>query len=251
MYHFLRDTRLIFVSALKDTWRNPVWIVVGLTQPTLYLLLYAPLLENVPGLGGTNAYNTFVPGLLIMTALFSSLFVGIDVLTKLRSGVIERLRVTPVNRTAIVLGMVLRDVLMLWLQCAVLCVVSLLFGFRPSLLGIGILFGLMALVGVSLSSLSYALALAVKDENAFFSTVNMFSLPLLLLSGVFLPLSFAPRWMQIAAEINPMAHAIDAARALVNGTASDPSVLIAFAIFLVISVIFAYWLSRTIRQVTA
>jgi ABC-2 type transport system permease protein len=237
MTHLLNDTRLIFLSSVKETLRNPIWIIVGMTQPIMYLLLYAPLLENVPGLGGANAYNTFVPGLLIMTALFGSLFVGFDILSKLRSGVIERLRVTPVNRLAIVLGMVL--------QCAVLCSASLLFGFRPNLAGVFILFGLMALVGVSMSSLSYALALAVKDENALASSVNMFSLPLLLLSGVFLPLSFAPRWMQIAAEINPMAHAIDAARALVDGALGDPSVIIGFVAFL------ALWLSRSIRQATA
>jgi ABC-2 type transport system permease protein len=251
MTHLLRDTRLIFLSSIKETLRNPIWIIVGMTQPIMYLLLYAPLLENVPGLGGANAYNTFVPGLLIMTALFGSLFVGFDILSKLRSGVIERLRVTPIHRLAIVLGMVLRDVLMLLLQCTVLCGASLLFGFRPNLTGVFILYGLMALVGVSMSSLSYALALAVKDENALASSVNMFSLPLLLLSGVFLPLSFAPRWMQIAAEVNPMAHAIDAARALVDGALGDPSVLIGFVAFLALGVAFAYWLSRSIRQATA
>ena len=251
MTQLLNDTRLIFLSSIKETLRNPIWIIVGMTQPIMYLLLYAPLLENIPGMGGASAYNTFVPGLLIMTALFGSLFVGFDILSKLRSGVIERLRVTPVNRLAIVLGMVLRDVLMLLLQCTVLCGVALFFGFRPNLTGVFILYGLMALVGVSMSSLSYALALAVKDENALASSVNMFSLPLLLLSGVFLPLSFAPRWMQIVAEINPMAHAIDAARALVDGTLSDPSVGIGFVAFLALGVAFAYWLSRSIRQATA
>jgi ABC-2 type transport system permease protein len=130
-------------------------------------------------------------------------------------------------------------------------VASLLFGFRPSLAGVFVLYALMALVGVSMSSLSYALALAVKDENALASSVNMFSLPLLLLSGVFLPLSFAPRWMQIAAEINPLAHAIDAARALVDGILTDQSVIIGFVAFLALGIVFAYWLSRAIRQATA
>jgi ABC-2 type transport system permease protein len=251
MNHLLNDTRLIFLASIKETWRNPIWIIVGLMQPIMYLLLYAPLLENVPGLGGANAYNTFVPGLLIMTALFGSLFVGFDILSKLRSGVIERLRVTPINRLAIVLGMVLRDVLMLLLQCTVLCVASLLFGFRPHPAGILLLYGLMTLVGISMSSLSYSLALMVKDENALASSVNMFSLPLLLLSGVFLPLTFAPQWMQTVAQINPMTHAIDASRALVEGSLGHPSVLIGFVAFLVLGVAFATWLSRSIRQATA
>ncbi|MDX2140897.1 MAG: ABC transporter permease [Chloroflexota bacterium] len=247
----LRDTRLIFGSAFTETLRNPIWIIVGLTQPIMYLLLYGPLLENVPGMGGANAYNTFVPGLLIMTALFSSLFVGFDLITKLRNGVIERLRVTPVSRLAIVLGMVAKDVLMLLLQCTVLCVASLLFGFRPDLLGIVALYALMILIGVAMSSLSYGLALAVRDENALASSVNMFSLPLLLLSGVFLPLTFAPQWMQTVAQINPLTHAIDAARALIVGTFSEPSVLIGFSVFAVLTVLFAMWVNSAIRQATA
>jgi ABC-2 type transport system permease protein len=251
MTKLLRDTRLIFLSSFKETLRNPVWIIVGMTQPIIYLLLYAPLLENVPGMGGAQAYNSFVPGLLIMTALFGSLFAGFDIITKLRSGVIERLRVTPISRLAIVLGMVVRDVLMLLTQCTVLCVAALFFGFRPDLTGVVFLYLLMALVGVSMSSLSYAFALAVKDENALASSVNMFTLPLLLLSGIFLPLTFAPRWMQIVAEINPLAHAIDASRAMVNGIWSEPSVVIGFGAFLVLGTLFAYWLSRSIRQATA
>jgi ABC-2 type transport system permease protein len=247
----LRDTRLIFGSAIKETLRNPVWIIVGLTQPIMYLVLYAPLLENVPGLGGANAYNTFVPGLLIMTALFGSLFVGFDLIAKLRNGVIERLRVTPVSRLAIVLGMVMKDVLMLLMQCTVLCVASLFFGFRPDLLGVVALYGLMILIGVAMSSLSYGLALAVRDENTLASSVNMFSLPLLLLSGVFLPLTFAPQWMQTVAQVNPLTHAIDAARALIVGAFSEPSVLIGFGVFAVLTVLFAVWVNNAIRQATA
>lgn len=247
----LRDTSLIFGSAIKETLRNPIWIIVGLTQPIMYLLLYAPLLENIPGLGGANAYNTFVPGLLIMTALFSALFVGFDLITKLRNGVIERLRVTPVSRLAIVMGMVAKDVCMLLMQCGVLCIASLFFGFRPDVAGVVVLFGLMILIGVAMSSLSYGLALAVRDENALASSVNMFSLPLLLLSGVFLPLTFAPAWMQTVAQINPLTHAIDAARALIVGAFSEPSVLIGFGVFAALTVVFALWVNRAIRQATA
>lgn len=247
----LRDTRLIYGSAIKETLRNPIWIIVGLTQPIMYLLLYAPLLENIPGLGGAAAYNTFVPGLLIMTALFSSLFVGFDLISKLRNGVIERLRVTPVSRLAIVLGLVSKDVTMLLTQCGLLCVASLLFGFRPDLLGVVLLFGLMTLIGVAMSSLSYGLALAVRDENALASSVNLFSLPLLLLSGVFLPLTFAPQWMQTVAQINPLTHAIDAARALIDGAFANPSILIGFGLFGVLTVLCAIWVTRAIRQATA
>lgn len=251
MKRVLRDTRLIFLASVKETLRNPIWVIVGLMQPIMYLLLYAPLLKNVPGLGGDDAYNVFVPGLLIITALFSSLFVGFGLIEKLRSGVLERLRVTPVSRLAIVLGMVARDVLMLLVQCTVLCVSALFFGFRPDALGVAILYGLMILIGVAMASLSYGMALALKDENALASMANLFTLPLLLLSGVLLPLTFAPQWMRTIADVNPLAYAIDAARALVAGSTGDPSVLIGFAAFAVLTALFALWVTRSIRHAVA
>ena len=80
------------------TLRNPVWVFMGLMQPILYLLLFGPLLNNVarmPGFPPGGAFNVFVPGILVMTALFGSVFVGFGLCDELREGVVERMRVTP------------------------------------------------------------------------------------------------------------------------------------------------------------
>src|ERR1044071_10432069 len=91
----LRDTWLVFGRQIQLFLRNPVWLIVGIIQPVLYLLLFAPLLK--PALGAkTNAeaYQTFVPGLLVLLAIFGALFVGFGLIAELRAGVIERSRVT-------------------------------------------------------------------------------------------------------------------------------------------------------------
>src|ERR1700757_1999909 len=102
---FIHDTWFIFRRQVRLVLRNPAFLTIGLLQPILYLVLFGPLLANLPagslssGSGGTaHAYRFFVPGLLIQLALFGSTFVGFAIISDWRSGVIERYRVTPVNR---------------------------------------------------------------------------------------------------------------------------------------------------------
>src|SRR5262245_32456393 len=111
MFKFLRELRLIFARNFIRTLRNPVWLMIGLMQPILYLLFFAPLLDGlrIPGFNqGNSALNGFIPGLLVMTAMFGMAFSGSGVLPDLSSGMIERLRVTPASRLALLLGMLLQ-----------------------------------------------------------------------------------------------------------------------------------------------
>ena len=124
----LRDTWLVFGRYLGLFLRNPVWVVIGVVQPLLYLLLFAPLLKSIaamPGFPPGGAYNVFVPGLLIQLGLFGASGVGFSLIAELRFGVVERLRVTPVSRLALLLGRALRDMLTLLIQSLLLVLVAL------------------------------------------------------------------------------------------------------------------------------
>src|SRR5919199_1202995 len=110
----LRDTGLIFQRQMLLLLRNPVWILVGIFQPVMYLLLFAPLLK--PALQvrtNAQAYELFVPGLLVLLAIFGGLFQGFGLIAELRAGIIERSRVTPVSRLALLLNTVAQLVLLL------------------------------------------------------------------------------------------------------------------------------------------
>lgn len=254
MARLIRDTRLLFVAHVLRTLRMPVWLIVGLFQPVCYILLFAPLLKNLagaPGFPRDGAYNVFTPGLLILMALFGAAFAGMGIIQDLRSGVIERLRVTPVNRLALVLGMVLRDTLTLLIQGSLLIVVALLLGMTPDWRGVALALLLLVVIGVTMASASYGMALALKEENALASTVNLFALPLLLLSGVMLPLSLAPEVLRNIAKANPFAYAVDGARAMVNGHLGDAAVAQALVIFGVLAVLALVWATRSMRQATA
>ena len=251
MAKLFRDTWLLFKSNLRSTLRNPIWIFVGLFQPICYLLLFAPLLKNLansPGFPKGGAYNIFTPGLLIIISLYSAAFVGFNLVEWLRSGMLERLRVTPVNRLALLMGLVSRDVVMLLAQCALLAGLALLMGFQPDVSGLLILLPMLIIIGTLMASCSYALALATKDEGTLASALNLFILPLTLLSGIMLPLSFAPQILQNIAKFNPFTYAVDAARALVAGHMDDTSVMRAFVIFAVLAVLGLIWATRSLRH---
>ncbi len=253
MRKFLRETRLLFVSRVKRTLRNPVWAMIGLLQPVLYLLLFAPLLDGlrIPGFSQTSSLNLFVPGLVIMLALFGASFSGFGIMEDLRSGVLERLRVTPANRLSLLLGMVLHDVLVFLTQCAVLVVVAAIMGMQVNMLGIVTLFGLLVLLGMLMVFVSYALTLILKDEGALAAILSTITQPLLLLSGVLLPLTLAPRLLQTLAELNPLSHTVSAARALVSGQFGDQNILLAFGIIAVLVALASIWATRIFRQATA
>jgi ABC-2 type transport system permease protein len=250
----IRDGWLLFRVYLTATLRNPVWIVVGLFQPACYLLLFTPLLKRVtvaPGFPAGGALRVFTPGLLVMMGMFGTAFVGFGLIADLRAGVIERLRVTPVSRLAMLLGRAARDVMMLLAQTGVLLAVAWLLGLQASLGGIALTLLLVVLIGLLMASFSYSLALAVRDEDALASTLNFCMLPLMLLSGIMLPLSLAPRWLQSLGAINPLSYAVDAARALFGGNLADPAVMQGFAIMAALAAVAVWYAARSFRNATA
>ena len=146
----LRDTWLIFRRSVILTLRQPTWLLFGIMYPVLYLVLFGPLLDKAVGSagGGVSATNWFVPGLLVQVALFGSAFVVFGLIAELRYGVVERMRVTPMSRTAMLLGRSLRDVVLLLLQALIMIVLAIPFGLHIDPLGILVTFGLLALIAL-------------------------------------------------------------------------------------------------------
>jgi ABC-2 type transport system permease protein len=254
MKKLISDTYLLGKNELLIQVRNPLWLLFGLFQPIVYLLLFAPFLTAIahtPGFPTGNAIQFFAPGLLILNALFNAAFAGFGLIDKLRSGFLERIRVTPVSRLAIVLGFVLRNSVVLIVQSALLLLTALLFGLRIDPVGTLIVAVLMMLIGITMASLSYAIALLVKDEGTLAAVTNFFTLPLVILSGVMLPVAFAPASIRTIARFDPFSYAVDAARALLNGTPDDPSVLHAFALFSVLGVIALWSFIKAMREAVA
>ncbi|GAA3115542.1 ABC transporter permease [Planomonospora alba] len=229
--------------------RNPVWPLFGIMQPILYLLLFAPLLTSITPNGTLEeALVMFTPAALVMIALFGTMFSGFGMINETRNGVLERLAVSQAWRPAIVLGRVAKDVIMLVLQSLIILGVAALMGLRVGLPAVGLVLLLMAAAGLFAANLSYGLALAVRDENGMSQIVQFFLVPLMLLSGLMLPISVAPDWMQAVARFNPLYYAVEAGRALFAGDFSDGTVPVAFGLFLALSVLTLTWSLRSLRK---
>ncbi|HKW69991.1 MAG TPA: ABC transporter permease [Candidatus Dormibacteraeota bacterium] len=235
-----RDTWLVFGRYFGLLIHNPVWVVLGVLNPVLYLILFAPLLKPIAAMRGFppgGAYNVFVPGLLVQLGLFGASGVGFSLISELRAGVIERLRVTPVSRVALLFGRALRDMVTIAIQALILILISLPFGLSIHPVGVVVVLLLIGLIGLLTASIAYAVALAVKSEDSYAPIVFTSALPILLLSGVLLPMNIAPQWLQDIAAVNPLLYAVDAARHIFLGNLSDPSVTKGVVILVVLSVI--------------
>jgi len=216
---FARDTGIVFRRQLRLSLREPAWVAIGLLQPVLYLVLFGPLLKPLAAqLGTTNAYTLFVPGLLVQLAIFGSLFVGFGLIGEVRDGVIEAERVTPASRTALLLGRVTKDMLTLAVQGAILILLGFAFGMTGSPIGILLGYLLALLLTGAVACAGYALALAVKTEDSLAAVANGVTLPILLLSGILLPMTLAPEWLQAISNVIPIKHIVDGIRNLFAGT---------------------------------
>ena len=250
MSKFIRDVWLVFIRQVTLILRNPVWIIVGIIQPLFFLLLFGPLVKGIPvaGVGGNEAYRFFVPGLLVQLAMFGTLFVGFALIAELRAGVIERMRVTPVSRVALLLGRSGRDVLTLLIQAGILTALAVPFGLSVRLGDLALAFALLALIALLLSATSYAIALKLRSEDALAPLLNMVVNPILLLSGILLPMRLGPEWLRDIARWNPFSWAVDAARALFAGNPGDPNVWKALVIIGALAVAAAFWASRSFAR---
>ncbi|HXR71433.1 ABC transporter permease [Actinocrinis sp.] len=226
----LRDTRLIFRRQLRLSLRNPAWLIIGVIQPILYLALFGPLVKHfvsAPGASSDQAWRIFVPGLLVQLGLFGSLFVGFAIIAEWRAGVIERMRVTPVSRFALLFGRVLRDMIALLVQSTILVLTGLIMGLRAPVGGVLFALAFIAVLAISMSSLSYAVGLALKSEDSLAPLLNSVAVPVLLLSGILLPITrqSAPSWLYYLSRINPFRYIVDAMREVFLGTYADLTVL--------------------------
>ncbi|MFJ5231399.1 ABC transporter permease [Kitasatospora sp. NPDC088391] len=244
----LRDTWLVFQRHLVLLARSPLQIVLGVAQPVVYLALFAPLLKPALASMGAgsmaDAYRIYVPGMLVALALGGGLYVGFGLLAELGAGVVERVRVTPVSRVALLLGRALRDVVTLALQAALIIVLTLPLGLAVRLQDVLLAYLLLALISLSSAATSYGLALRIGNPDTLGQVVNNLAQPLMLLSGTLLPLALAPLWLRRIADWNPFSWAVAGMREVFAGHPGDSAVLRSLAVLAVVALAALTWSAR-------
>ncbi len=247
-----RDTRLVMGRELRPILTNPLSMTFSLVQPLVFLALFGPLLDQVAGVGEGPVLQWFVPGIVVMSALFATSMTGSNLQLEMQTGSHERMLVAPLSRPSLLLGRSLKEIVPVVAQTVLIVVVAIPFGFRAEPLGMLLGLAMLALFGVGLGSFSYALAVASKGQDWIFWTVQqMLLFPLLLLSGILLPLDDAPGWMAALSAANPLTYVVDAERLLFDGAVGRGVVLQGFVAAGIVAVTGIAVGIRTMRSGTA
>jgi ABC-2 type transport system permease protein len=249
---FVRESFIVFRRQLRMNLRNPAWVIIGALQPVLYLLLFGPLLTPLVDRFGTdNAYTFFVPGLLVQLGIFGAFFAGFSLIGEWREGVIEAERVTPASRTALLVGRLGRDVLQLLVQALILVALGYAMGMDASVRGMVLGVVLTMLLGGACAAASNALALTTKSEDVMAPVINMVMMPVLLLSGILLPMTIGPGWLERASDFMPVRHVVDAVRGSFLGDFAVDTLLWGTVWTLVLFGLAIWWGTRTFRKENA
>jgi ABC-2 type transport system permease protein len=249
MSTFLRETFIVFRRQLRMNLRNPAWVIIGALQPVLYLLLFGPLLKPlVDQFGAINAYTFFVPGMLVQLGIFGAFFAGFSLIGEWREGVIEAERVTPASRTALLVGRLYRDLLQLLVQALILIVLGFALGMSASFAGLVLGTLLTLLIGGACAAASNALALTTKSEDVMAPVINMVMMPVLLLSGILLPMTIGPAWLEKASDYMPIRHVVDGVRSSFAGDLTSSGVVWGSAWSLVLFALAIWWGTSTFRK---
>lgn len=204
---------------LLNLWRQPIWIAVTLVQPVIWLLLYGALFKSVtriPGFHSDSYIQFLAPGVVVMTALFSSGWSGMAVIDDIDKGILDRFLVSPAVRGSLILGRLLNGTVIIVIQSLIIVVLALIVGARfPNAWGIVVLIALASLLAAAVGALSTALALIARREETMIAVMNFVMLPLTFLSTTFMQKNLIPHWIRAVAEVNPVNWAVEAGRAAV------------------------------------
>ncbi|MEW1758149.1 ABC transporter permease [Streptomyces cyaneofuscatus] len=212
------DTAIVFGRYARQTLRSRFQVLFGLLMPLLHLFFFGPLLQGLPLGSSADSWQVLVPGLLLQLSLFGASFAGFAIIIEKSTGVVERMRVTPVSRLALLLGRVLRDALLFTFQAVLLVLAALLMGLRAPLAGILIGFAFTGVLALALASLSYALAMRVATPQEFGPVINAVTMPAMLLSGLMLPITLGPAWLDVVSHFTPFRYLVDAVRDAYTGS---------------------------------
>ncbi|HEX7083583.1 MAG TPA: ABC transporter permease [Gaiellaceae bacterium] len=216
----VRHTGFMIIRQTRNLMREPIWIVLMIVQPMVWLLLYGQLFKNVTRLGGfgTTSYVTFLaPAIVVMNAFFGATWSGMSMITDLDRKFVERFLATPVSRLALVLSQIVRSAITAALQALIILLVALALGVRvhTGALGWLVMIAAAMLVNSAFAGISQAIALLTRREATMIAVANFIGLPLLFLSSTLLATTQMPHWMRVVSRYNPVNWGVEAARDVV------------------------------------
>jgi ABC-2 type transport system permease protein len=215
----------IMLPAFTLWWREIVRFyrqtgrVIGvLASPLVFWLVlgsgFGTSFRSGGGPGQQHYLDYSYPGILILIVLFTSIFTMMSVIEDRKEGFLLSVLVAPVPRTAIVLGKVLGGTTLAAVQGMIFLIFAPFAGIHLDPVQIVLVAVVVFLVSFSLTALGFAIAWPMDSSQAFHGIVNLFLIPLWLLSGALFPLAGASGWIRVIMRLNPLTYGVEALRKL-------------------------------------
>jgi ABC-2 type transport system permease protein len=207
---------------IRNNLRIPIFFILSLSQPILYLVLFGQLFSRVTPLvtDRTHSYVEFLaPGMAMLAAMFGSIYSGIGTLADVDRGMFDRIITAPISRTSIAISYLLSTCFLVVLQATVILIVSTLMGATApgGLVGTLAVILIAALAGIGFGAISNALAFVTGQSDAIMPLLNFLTLPMMFLSTTMISAKMMPPWIQTAALFNPLSWSVSVARGAYTG----------------------------------
>jgi ABC-2 type transport system permease protein len=214
---------------LRALARQPAYLIITLIQPVIWLFLFGSLFRKVvelPGFGAPSYLDYLVPGVVIMSALSTSMWSGMTVLEEIDRGVMDRFLVLPLRRSAIINASVVMQSLTTALQSVTIVLLGWAGGAHYAGGAVGMLVLIVAsiLIAVVFSALSNTVGMLARQRETIIGINTFLLLPLTFLSTAFMSKALMPHWMRIVADCNPVNWALEAGRAAMSASPAWASV---------------------------
>lgn len=254
---FMAVARTLMLRNLIKAHRAPIGMTFSLLQPIVWLVLFSQTFarlgdtEQFRTLGYTSYLGFFTGSMVAFTMLFSALSSGLSMIADLDTGMLDKLMTSPVNSSAILLGRVLADGILMFAQGAIVLTVAWLMGATISTGPAGALaiLVLATAFGVAWAALSNAIALFSGSSEVTMSAGLLCTLPVLFLSSAFFPEQLLPGWLRTVAHWNPAGQVIESIRSLMVGPASGGVLLRTVLLLAFVGVLTGAAAARGFRQV--
>ena len=241
MNTLMYDTYTIFWRELKRYKKSRSGVLIRLIQPAIWIIVIGntfagtqPLIEAV---GFQGEYIEFMaPGVIILTAIFTSIFGGVNTLWDRRYGFMNKALTSPISRSAIALGKMSAISLIAALQASLILGIALAIGVTfPNPIMIAPIMAIVILFSLGFSGISVMVAATAKSQETFWGIINFLGMPLFMLSPALFPLELLPDWLATLAKLNPVTYTVLLVREMMTGVSEG-----GISIFLSLGIIVAF-----------
>jgi len=227
-----QDTYTIFWREMKRYRKSRSGVLIRLIQPAIWIIVIGNTFANtqplIRSVGFEGQYIEFMaPGVIILTAIFTSIFGGVNTLWDRRYGFMNKALTSPISRSSIALGKMLAISMISALQASLIIGIALALGVHfANPFMIAPIMGIVILFSLGFSGISVTVAATAKSQETFWGIINFLGMPLFMLSPALFPLELLPDWLATIAKLNPVTYSVLLVRGMMTGTFEGFSALV-------------------------